>query len=193
MMLLQNITGTQGHELLAMTKPRHERLHPLRVTQFRDDGRKAQWGKVLAVRFWLAQAHDGDTAIMLDADALLHRAITAGDFPGSADLGLVLGRYQGWQWANSGVLFLRAGEPLRRFFAAVWALGPQPARAGCPEGGEQGAINAAIAAGPDIRIAFMPNAFNAYTFAPSSKPVISAFHGMPHSNKVEAMTELLAA
>jgi hypothetical protein len=191
MMLLQNVTGTHGLELLRLTKPRHERLHPLRVTAFREPSRKAQWGKVLAVQFWLAQARDGDTALMLDADAMLHRALVPGDFPAEADLGLVLGRHAGWQWANSGVLLLRAGDRLRRFFAEVWARGPQPRRAGCPEGGEQGAINAALQAGPNLKIAFMPNAFNAYTFAPSPKPVISAFHGLPHENKAKGIAEIL--
>lgn len=192
MMLLQNITGSRGFELLALTKARHEALHPLRVTQFQPAERKPQWGKVAAIAFWLAQAVPGEVALMVDADTVLHRAIAPIEFPASAHLGLVLARYEGWQWANSGVLFLRASGPLRRFVARVWEIGPQPYRAGCPEGGEQGALNQALMEKPDLRIAVMPSRFNSYAFAPAPAPIISAFHGLPHQAKVEAMRKLTA-
>lgn len=192
MTILQNIVGSESEELFSMTRQRHGDFHPLCATALSDPSRKPQWGKVLATREWLAQSRDGDTALMLDADTVMHRAIATNDFPAPADLGMVLATYGEFRWLNSGVLFLRNGAKLRRFFADVWRLGPQPLLPGCPEGGEQGAINKALPAS-NLLIALMPNRYNAYSFAPSANPVISGFHGLAHGDKVDQMEALLAA
>lgn len=192
MTILQNIVGPESEELAALTRERHAAMHPLQTRYYsQPEGRRAVWGKIVAVRKWLEQAHEGETALLLDADAVLMRAILDGEFPEPAELGMVMARHEDLRWLNSGVMFLRNSERLRDFFQFVWKLGPQPARAGCPEGGDQGAINHVLCSF-GLNMAIMPNRYNAYTFAPCDAPVIAAFHGMPHAEKVRHLREVVS-
>jgi|GEM_PF-3859053 len=193
MTLLQNAIGPEAEELIHLTRTRHAAWHPLLVTHYATPGRRAVWGKVLAVLAWLATAAPGAEAVLLDADVILRRPIPAGALPAGADFGMVLAQYGDAHWLNSGVIFLRkSGTQLEQFFRAVWDLGPQPARLGCPAGGDQGAIQVALAtAAPGLRLALMPPTFNAYTFAPAEDPIIAAFHGLPPAEKRTRIQALL--
>lgn len=192
MTILQNIIGAECAELAEMTHARHDRLHPLVVTAHRTNHRRNVWGKIIAVRNWLDCAREGEMALLLDADAVLMCGILEDEFPEPAELGVVLSRHEDLRWINSGVMFLRASDRLREFFGHVWQIGPQPGMPGCPEGGDQGAINVALKR-HGLDLALMPNRYNAYTFAPCDTPVIAAFHGLPHTEKMRRMSQLLAA
>lgn len=191
MTILQNIIGPECAELAEMTHARHARFHPYIMTHFDPSPRRPNWGKMRAIQHWLGKAKVGETALFLDADTFLHRAIEESEFPAPAELGIVFGSYEDLRWVNSGVMFLRASDRLRAFFQRVWDIGPQPYLNGCPEGGDQGAIQTALCSF-GLELAILPNAYNAYTFAPCERPIISAFHGLPHAEKVRAMTELTA-
>lgn len=191
MIILQNILGAECAELAEMTHASHAGFHPVVMTRFDASPRRAVWGKIRAIQHWLGKAKPGATALFLDADTFLHRAIEDTEFPEPAELGIVFGAYEDLKWINSGVLFLRATDRLREFFQRVWDIGPQPYLNGCPEGGDQGAIQTALC-GFGLEMAIMPNAYNAYTFAPCEQPIISAFHGLPHAEKVRAMSDLIA-
>lgn len=193
MTILQNAIGPEAEELVRLTRERHAAWHPLLVTQYATPGRRAVWGKVLAVLAWLASAAPGAEAVLLDADVVLRRPIPVDALPAGADFGMVLAQHGEARWLNSGVIFLRQnGGQLAEFFRAVWELGPQPARPGCPAGGDQGAIQVAMAgAAPGLRLALMPSAFNAYTFAPAEDPIIAAFHGLPGAEKLARIQALI--